>query len=284
MEDFVNPANIPDELHCRICTGVFLDPRAGPCGHTFCGFCLEQWLRRSDSCPLCRGELGADVADCGALREQCDALPVRCPWRCGWSGRRDERAAHSTVCSVGYFVDVTVSMKGPMGLVLETIENTMLVNNIPLEDSAVGRYNESHAGDEEKQIRVNDEVVRVDGIAGSARMLAYLVRRPERKSITFRHPEEYAISFARKGKMLGIDLMWEKNGVLTVRDVDYSAVEECKSSEKPLPTRLLKHDRIIEVNGRACVGMPDSVVPLLLESEEFTIRVHRRRWRSRCSL
>lgn len=285
MEDFVDPASIPEELLCSICTGVFIDAQAGPCGHRFCGFCLEQWLKRSACCPLCRGDLQQPdlTPDC-ALQAECDALHVHCPWRCGWKGRRDERATHTTVCSVGYFIDITVPIEGPLGVCFEIMDDLMLVGALH-EESAMRRHNGAHENQQERQIRVNDQVVQVDGIRGDPALIAYLVKRPNRKSVTFRHPEELAINVARNGKKLGIDLSWSQpNGILTVLGVDGGALEEYNSSAGSPSKRLLRHDRIIEVNGVACVGRPDSVVPMLMESEEFTIRFHRQRFNSICSL
>lgn len=278
-------AGIPEELYCAICGGVFLDPQAGPCGHSFCACCLEQWLESSPSCPLCRSSLQQpDIAECSALRERCDALHVRCPWRCGWSGRRDEIVAHTTACSVGCFVDVTIAMEGPLGIGFEIIDGRLLVSALLGEDSAVRRYNEARESDEAKQIRVNDQVVQVDGIRGDLATLAYLIKRPSRRSITFRHPEELAISVAKRGRQLGIDLCWGEDGVMTVQGVVAGAVEEYNSLARCPSEQLLKHDRIIEVNGVDCLGRPDSVVPLLLESEEFTIRFHRQRLNMVCSI
>ncbi|NWV02003.1 TRI25 ligase, partial [Upupa epops] len=48
---------LEDELSCSICLCLFRDPVTVPCGHNFCGSCLElTWARLSGnfSCPQCR--------------------------------------------------------------------------------------------------------------------------------------------------------------------------------------------------------------------------------------
>uniref|UniRef100_A0A7S1KW10 RING-type domain-containing protein n=1 Tax=Alexandrium catenella TaxID=2925 RepID=A0A7S1KW10_ALECA len=285
VEDFADPAGITDELVCSICTGVFFDPQVGRCGHRFCGFCIEQWLKRSTHCPLCRAELKAeDLAECAEIREQCDGLQMACSWRCGWQGRRDEVGEHMVNCPVGYFVDLTVQLDGPLGVCFEILDGVMLVGCLH-EEGHASRYNQAHQGQEDRQIQINDQVLSVDGIRGDPPLLTYLLHRPKRKSITLRHPEELAINIAKRGKKLGIDLSWSKpNGILTVLGVKPGAIEENNSSALSPSKQLRKLDRIIEINGMGCVGRPDFVVPLLAGGEEFVIKFHRLRRNSVCSL
>ena len=47
-------AAIASELVCSICCSVAARAVvANPCGHVFCGGCLERWLRRNRNCPNC---------------------------------------------------------------------------------------------------------------------------------------------------------------------------------------------------------------------------------------
>lgn len=67
---------------CAIC---LCERRAGdvaaemPCGHLFCVECIEPWLARSSSCPVCRYELGTEDAY-GELGRKTATAPVT-SWR-----------------------------------------------------------------------------------------------------------------------------------------------------------------------------------------------------------
>ena len=53
-------AAIASELVCSICCSVAARAVvANPCGHVFCGGCLERWLRRKRNCPNCQQRLDA---------------------------------------------------------------------------------------------------------------------------------------------------------------------------------------------------------------------------------
>jgi len=46
---------IDEELICSICGGVLQDPLQAPsCEHAFCQICIQQWLSRSQTCPIDR--------------------------------------------------------------------------------------------------------------------------------------------------------------------------------------------------------------------------------------
>ena len=49
-------------LACSVCTEPFVLQQRGVvvklhCGHMFCAGCIEEWLRREHTCPLCRSEI-----------------------------------------------------------------------------------------------------------------------------------------------------------------------------------------------------------------------------------
>lgn len=51
VDRFVN--QVDEEFLCSICLGVFEAPVHGPCGHTFCGKCIEEWIPVNvNACPL----------------------------------------------------------------------------------------------------------------------------------------------------------------------------------------------------------------------------------------
>ena len=61
---FKNPNSIFKALQCSICIEVFENPRrVDECGHTFCDFCLENWMmknqvsRKEAVCPLCKSKI-----------------------------------------------------------------------------------------------------------------------------------------------------------------------------------------------------------------------------------
>ena len=43
-----------DELQCIICSHLFIDATTLPCAHTFCEFCVWEWLKKKKNCPVCR--------------------------------------------------------------------------------------------------------------------------------------------------------------------------------------------------------------------------------------
>ena len=56
-------AAIASELVCSICCSVAARAVvANPCGHVFCGGCLERWLRRKRNCPNCQQQAAGFVA------------------------------------------------------------------------------------------------------------------------------------------------------------------------------------------------------------------------------
>ncbi|ODN05590.1 E3 ubiquitin-protein ligase RNF8 [Orchesella cincta] len=42
------------ELSCSVCNEVFIQATVIECGHTFCSFCIHEWSRKKQECPICR--------------------------------------------------------------------------------------------------------------------------------------------------------------------------------------------------------------------------------------
>ena len=50
-------------MPCSICLGRLRRPKHGEnCDHRFCTRCIDEWAKRSDTCPVCRKPLGAGLA------------------------------------------------------------------------------------------------------------------------------------------------------------------------------------------------------------------------------
>jgi len=46
-----------DEFSCIICSHYFIEATTLPCAHTFCSFCLWEWLKKKKNCPVCRRKM-----------------------------------------------------------------------------------------------------------------------------------------------------------------------------------------------------------------------------------
>ncbi|KAM4632426.1 LOW QUALITY PROTEIN: uncharacterized protein O3C94_018931 [Discoglossus pictus] len=58
LKSFSMVSDLREELYCCICTKIYTDPVALPCGHTYCLVCIQKtWDNQDDgdsSCPMCR--------------------------------------------------------------------------------------------------------------------------------------------------------------------------------------------------------------------------------------
>ena len=127
---YVNEDTIDAELKCSVCQLPFQNPMSGAiCGHTFCRTCISSWYNQNSSCPTCRRKTSFETLTTRIVLSQLDRLLVRCPHcnenniqrcdltghvdqrcrqvkvrcdaadlKCTWTGKRDERAQHATVC------------------------------------------------------------------------------------------------------------------------------------------------------------------------------------------
>lgn len=42
------------DLECPICSETFEKLKSTPCKHSFCEKCIGEWLKKNNTCPLCR--------------------------------------------------------------------------------------------------------------------------------------------------------------------------------------------------------------------------------------
>lgn len=45
---------LENELQCIICSELFIEAVILNCAHSFCSFCIKQWRKKKDECPICR--------------------------------------------------------------------------------------------------------------------------------------------------------------------------------------------------------------------------------------
>ncbi|XP_016846094.1 E3 ubiquitin-protein ligase RNF8 isoform X2 [Anolis carolinensis] len=56
-EEALNQMNdvLENELQCTICSEHFIEAVTLNCAHSFCSFCIDQWMKLRLECPICRG-------------------------------------------------------------------------------------------------------------------------------------------------------------------------------------------------------------------------------------
>ena len=98
--------DVDDNLLCGICAEVLECAVTTPCGHSFCGDCLETWLCGSlaqSSCPVCRGFVTAsETTAVHALRGIVGNLAVACANAengCKMVVRLENAKAHTETCA-----------------------------------------------------------------------------------------------------------------------------------------------------------------------------------------
>lgn len=89
-----------DVVTCSICLGRYRDPVTLPCGHSFCGNCIQDsWRSCEKSCPECRQPFpeGAKLSRNVKMSTLLQALPVL-PAPPAVTPRRDSATSHSARC------------------------------------------------------------------------------------------------------------------------------------------------------------------------------------------
>lgn len=45
---------LEDDLTCIICQELFIESTTLSCSHSFCNYCLNSWMKKKHTCPICR--------------------------------------------------------------------------------------------------------------------------------------------------------------------------------------------------------------------------------------
>jgi len=63
------------QLQCAVCSEVFVEATSINCGHTFCNYCITEWMKKKtkQNCPVCRTDIKR-VVQCKILDEYADKL------------------------------------------------------------------------------------------------------------------------------------------------------------------------------------------------------------------
>ena len=79
-ERVINQSNLTEELKCRICHGVLLNPmECNKCENCFCMSCLQKWLKESGTCPFkCNGTLDFKLKPHKVIRNMLTQLVLKC--------------------------------------------------------------------------------------------------------------------------------------------------------------------------------------------------------------
>ncbi|KAF7254737.1 E3 ubiquitin-protein ligase RNF8 [Varanus komodoensis] len=58
-EEALNQMNdvLENELQCTICSEHFIEAVTLNCAHSFCSYCINEWMKRKLECPICRGTI-----------------------------------------------------------------------------------------------------------------------------------------------------------------------------------------------------------------------------------
>ncbi|XP_061480864.1 E3 ubiquitin-protein ligase RNF8 isoform X2 [Rhineura floridana] len=48
---------LENELQCTICSEHFIEAVTLNCAHSFCSYCINEWMKRKLECPICRGSI-----------------------------------------------------------------------------------------------------------------------------------------------------------------------------------------------------------------------------------
>lgn len=90
-----------DQVTCSICLCRYWNPVTLPCGHSFCGTCIQDSWRSSEKlCPVCRQPFPAGTKLCRnvTLSNLLKALPPELPAPATAIPRQETGAGHSARC------------------------------------------------------------------------------------------------------------------------------------------------------------------------------------------
>jgi hypothetical protein len=94
VRNFTNKTGVSKHLMCIVCQDLFNDPKRLNCGHTYCGDCLNEWIKSNKICPICRVKIcqkniGRDLIAFNIINDMevtCNnkgnhILTLGCPWK-----------------------------------------------------------------------------------------------------------------------------------------------------------------------------------------------------------
>eukprot|EP00438_Fugacium_kawagutii_P009754 Skav213429 [mRNA] locus=scaffold632:30203:37660:- [translate_table: standard] len=161
----------------------------------------------------------------------------------------------------------TVTIKkqnGQAGLVFSKADTGVLTVSEILEPSSVADWNSSCEPD--KDVRIYDRVVSVNGKAGTAMDLlaAMKVEGHSEIQLCIERPEIKEVHVAKQGRELGLVLF-----VSTANRL-HSGLVISMVKDDALVSGVKPHDRIIEVNGRT---LPPSELLESVRGDELTLKI-----------
>jgi hypothetical protein len=284
--DLLKPEACDGELECPICMGVIVDAVSCPCEHTFCRVCVERVLDKDPRCPMCRQDIAREsLRTCHLMNMRVNSVAMCCERRCGWYGRRDERAAHAKVCKIAIETEFVVALSsGDLGMKLELTSSRHLVVSSLGEEGAAVEHNKRVECCPQRQIRPACVVVEANGIRGDGAELLFamglVARRDGIQRLVFKQPTEFCTTLRRSSKELGLELSLKRGGgscleILSVIPGGAAMEHNSNNCDK----ELKRHDCIIEVNGVR--GNSHELLKHLRASETCSLRVCRFPW-SQC--
>ncbi|UJR11671.1 hypothetical protein I4U23_015852 [Adineta vaga] len=132
---------IDEQLKCIICTQPYQFPIRLCCQHTFCQLCIQTWIEKNVSCPICRQQFDKNslltIPTDEILNNQLDQLRVRC-LRCKKTNiLRNRFHKHYQRCSKSRIKIVSDLLKTRWQYMQKTIrlkspKSTVRVRNIDL--------------------------------------------------------------------------------------------------------------------------------------------------------
>merc|ERR1712179_661802 len=61
------------QLQCAVCSELYVEATSINCGHTFCNYCITEWMKKKANCPVCRTDI-KQTAQCKVLDEYVDEV------------------------------------------------------------------------------------------------------------------------------------------------------------------------------------------------------------------
>ena len=103
---FVQPSQISQHLLCPICTVVIFKPFRLLCGHVFCNQCFDEYVTKSEVCPIDREKVDFESVHIDPIgKAAVDRLQCFCRHRsvgCSWIGRRLDLLKHERTCDFAH--------------------------------------------------------------------------------------------------------------------------------------------------------------------------------------